>query len=163
MVSCQKGPTRHAYAWQIGPFWQDTLELLNAVIQRQLQWNISPYLFTWRRVKQDINPSSDSPVYYTICNSSLFRLTTKRTLQHYRPFVMGIHQLLVHSMHKEAVTWKVCPCHEVIRSSFKYIYMTQTYHKISNIRPIKSQNLMIFVSSCSCLCPIHWRQVLSRE
>ena len=23
-VSCQKGPTRHAYAWQIGPFWQDT-------------------------------------------------------------------------------------------------------------------------------------------
>ena len=24
MVSCQKGPTRHAYAWQIGPFWQDT-------------------------------------------------------------------------------------------------------------------------------------------
>ena len=26
-VSCQKGPTRHAYAWQIGPFWQDTLEM----------------------------------------------------------------------------------------------------------------------------------------
>ena len=28
MVSCQKGPTRHAYAWQIGPFWQDTLEIV---------------------------------------------------------------------------------------------------------------------------------------
>ena len=27
MVSCQKGPTRHAYAWQIGPFWYDTLEI----------------------------------------------------------------------------------------------------------------------------------------
>ena len=27
VVSCQKGPTRHAYAWQIGPFWQDTLDL----------------------------------------------------------------------------------------------------------------------------------------
>ena len=26
MVSCQKGPTRHAYAWQI-PFWQDTLDI----------------------------------------------------------------------------------------------------------------------------------------
>ena len=26
-VSCQKGPTRHAYAWQIGPFWQDTLDI----------------------------------------------------------------------------------------------------------------------------------------
>ena len=27
MISCQKGPTRHAYAWKIGPFWQDTLEI----------------------------------------------------------------------------------------------------------------------------------------
>ena len=27
MVYCQKGPTRHAYAWQIGPFWQDTLDM----------------------------------------------------------------------------------------------------------------------------------------
>ena len=26
-VSCKKGPTRHAYPWQIGPFWQDTLEM----------------------------------------------------------------------------------------------------------------------------------------
>ena len=26
MVSCKKGPTRHAYTWLIGPFWQDTLE-----------------------------------------------------------------------------------------------------------------------------------------
>ena len=27
MVSCQNGPTRHAYAWQIGPFWQDTIDI----------------------------------------------------------------------------------------------------------------------------------------
>ena len=27
MVSCQKGPIRHACAWQIWPFWQDTLYL----------------------------------------------------------------------------------------------------------------------------------------
>ena len=26
-VSCQEGPTRHYYAWQIGPFWQDTLDM----------------------------------------------------------------------------------------------------------------------------------------
>ena len=26
-VSSQKGPTRHAYAWQIGPFRLDTLEI----------------------------------------------------------------------------------------------------------------------------------------
>ena len=28
MVSCQKGPTRHAYAWQIEPFWQHTLGIV---------------------------------------------------------------------------------------------------------------------------------------
>ena len=27
MASCQKSPTRYAYAWQIGPFWQDTLDI----------------------------------------------------------------------------------------------------------------------------------------
>ena len=27
MISCQKGLTRHACAWQIGPFWQDTLDM----------------------------------------------------------------------------------------------------------------------------------------
>ena len=27
MVSRQKGPYRHAYAWQIGPFWQETLDI----------------------------------------------------------------------------------------------------------------------------------------
>ena len=26
-VSCQKGPTRHAYAWQLRPFWQDALDV----------------------------------------------------------------------------------------------------------------------------------------
>ena len=29
--SYQKGPTRHAYAWQIGPYWQDTLDILTGV------------------------------------------------------------------------------------------------------------------------------------
>ena len=28
-LSCQKSPTRHAYAWQIGPFLQDTLDILS--------------------------------------------------------------------------------------------------------------------------------------
>ena len=32
MVSCQKGPTHHAYAWQIGPFWRDTLDMGVCVI-----------------------------------------------------------------------------------------------------------------------------------
>ena len=33
MVACQKGPTCHAYPWQIGPFWQDTLDM----------WNLFPF------------------------------------------------------------------------------------------------------------------------
>ena len=37
-VSCQKGPTRHAYAWQIGPFWQDTLDV----------WIVIPCTDDWR-------------------------------------------------------------------------------------------------------------------
>ena len=31
-VSCQKGPTRHAYAWQTGPFWQDTLDIVPSLL-----------------------------------------------------------------------------------------------------------------------------------
>ena len=36
-VSCQKGPTRHAYAWQIGPFWQDTLELCYVSVKSSIK------------------------------------------------------------------------------------------------------------------------------
>ena len=39
----------------------------------------------------------------------------------------------------------------------------RNYHQISNISRTTSQNLMFLVSSCICLCPIHWSQVLSRE
>ena len=42
MVSCQKGPNRHAYAWQIGPFWQDTLEIRH---EEKATWGRS--LHTW--------------------------------------------------------------------------------------------------------------------
>ena len=37
------------------------------------------------------------------------------------------------------------------------------YRKISNIRHNKSQNLKDSRHVCSCLCPIHWKQVLSWE
>ena len=36
MVSCQKGPTRHAYAWQIGG--QDTLELYASLALNDLNY-----------------------------------------------------------------------------------------------------------------------------
>ena len=37
MVSCQKGPTRHVYAWQIRPFWQDTLDIVVSGILLKLK------------------------------------------------------------------------------------------------------------------------------
>ena len=37
------------------------------------------------------------------------------------------------------------------------------YRQISNISRTESQNWNILVSSCSCLFPFHWSQVLSRE
>ena len=36
MVSCQKGPTRHAYAWQIGSFWQNTLDVAFSIFDINL-------------------------------------------------------------------------------------------------------------------------------
>ena len=45
MVSCQKGPTYHAYASQIGPFWQDTLDIehflwnYTEVLQNPIHYN----------------------------------------------------------------------------------------------------------------------------
>ena len=34
MLFRQKGPTRHAYAWQIGPFRQDTIDISNITAPR---------------------------------------------------------------------------------------------------------------------------------
>ena len=39
-VSCQKGPTRQAYAWQIGPFWQDTLEMSGDLLNHIHTWQM---------------------------------------------------------------------------------------------------------------------------
>ena len=38
--SVDKTDTRHAYAWQIGPFWQDTLDMYMQYIPR----NVTPVL-----------------------------------------------------------------------------------------------------------------------
>ena len=38
MVSCHTGPTRHAYAWQIGPFWQDTIDVCMVLSCFTLFW-----------------------------------------------------------------------------------------------------------------------------
>ena len=41
MVSCQKSPIRHAYAWLIVPFWQDTLAVY--LISSQVRSNMSSH------------------------------------------------------------------------------------------------------------------------
>ena len=50
-VSCQKGPTRNAYAWQIGPFWQDTLDIISA---RGLRENKPIHAENYRRKYRDM-------------------------------------------------------------------------------------------------------------
>ena len=65
-VSCQKGPTRHAYAWQIGRFWQETLDISICVPylpltrtcmrQPQCQGHGSVYVdkrITWSETRHD--------------------------------------------------------------------------------------------------------------
>ena len=37
------------------------------------------------------------------------------------------------------------------------------YRQVSNIRRSQSKTQMFLVSSCSCICPIHWSQMLSWE
>ena len=43
-----------------------------------------------------------------------------------------------------------------------YISLSK-YCKIANISHTKTKTEMFFVSACSCLCAIYWRQVLSEE
>ena len=62
MVSCQKGPTRHAYAWRRGPFWQDILEVwdIDQTVNSQRTLHTSPSF--WRKnidgLVQDYSDSS---------------------------------------------------------------------------------------------------------
>ena len=51
MVSCQKGPTRHAYAWQIGPFWYPRcmyLSLIMIHLRCEIKWcHLSHLCYLW--------------------------------------------------------------------------------------------------------------------
>ena len=64
MVSCPNGPTRHAYAWQIGPFWQDTLEMWN--ISRgyplSLDWIADSSI--WLQIPCDTPTDIEDPGHY---------------------------------------------------------------------------------------------------
>ena len=58
--------------------------------------------------------------------------------------------------------------HDLQTDVITYVTSQEIYHKVSNIRCIKSphqkKKKKILVLSCSCLlCHIHWSQVFSRE
>ena len=44
-ASCQKGPTHHAYALQIGRFWQDTPDKADNVQKRPCEFQDSPVIW----------------------------------------------------------------------------------------------------------------------
>ena len=46
---------------------------------------------------------------------------------------------------------------------FSTLHAWCNYRQTFNILRAESQNLIFFVSSCSCHCPIYWSQVLSRK
>ena len=60
MVFCQKGPTRHAYPWQIGPFWQDTLDIKDEMIKVALPqgWPVFGVRHDIQGLAQDCGNSS---------------------------------------------------------------------------------------------------------
>ena len=53
MVSCQKGPTRQAYAWQIGPFWQDTLAVSLDISVKDLHYTHNRCMWQWTRIYKE--------------------------------------------------------------------------------------------------------------
>ena len=56
------------------------------------------------------------------------------------------------------------PCHmsHVMQYTYRVTTIKYTVKYLIKVAP-NPQTHMILVSPCSCLCPIHWSQVLSRE
>ena len=96
-VSCERGPTSHAYAWQIGPFWQDTLDISVIAIQ----------------IIGVLKPKTLNCLF-----ESFFRLTTNKTPKHH---IIGLYEEWVtltkdqwsgmhfHGMTSPWNTWAVVP------------------------------------------------------
>ena len=78
MASCQKSPTRHACAWQIGPYWQDTLNISH---YHPYSHKNSLLLNVW----QSLSPSLHYTPYYLLGDNCGTRMVaTSRGL--YTPF-----------------------------------------------------------------------------
>ena len=116
--------------------------------------------------------------------NSLFKLTTKKTPKIY--FAGSLLALCegkpMDSPHKGPVMKKAFPCQDIMCvtllsiSFFLFLYLSlfhflslspwdkiylawvPDYCQISNISTPNIKIWMFLVSSCSCLCPIHWTQ-----
>ena len=53
-VSCQKGPICHTYAWRVGPFWQETLDISYFI------WIHNPIQSTWLK----LSPKYTKSLYF---------------------------------------------------------------------------------------------------
>ena len=73
MVSCQKGPTCNAYAWQIGPFWQDTLVISLQLISASLELHWDCFIFYKSHINFHVLICSNlsTLVHYTSASISL--------------------------------------------------------------------------------------------
>ena len=101
-VSCQKGPTRHAYAWQIGPFWQDTLEmkLQKTILAQRLCVSLALFTFCWWR--NSLSEEVEWRLFHGFhhIHGSHNDVIKWKHFPRYWPFVRGIHRSPVNSPHK---------------------------------------------------------------
>ena len=97
-VSCQKGPTRHAYAWLIGPFWQDTLDIWTTVptISPRMSEPYIPVLY----FSFFLPRFRTLPQLWTAKNANHDDVIKWKHFPCYWPFVRGIHRSPVNSPHK---------------------------------------------------------------
>ena len=103
MVSYQKGPTRHAYAWQIGPFCQDTLDFAKMADE------ISREYRAISRIK---------PMHTVCCCHSMsdwvWMIAIKTALHRLHFHCCGFHihegSVVLWKWHARALPWEK-PCH----------------------------------------------------
>ena len=127
-ISCQKGPTRHAYAWQIGPFWQDTLDV--RCNQKELlakQW-----------VPQQFNLLSS--ISWLTLLKVFFRLTNKHAIS-----IVNIVNIFVGKLNQSlgllSAVCKIHMCKQV--QSCYFLIVRSCLQGISSIH-----SLVIFLKSC---------------
>ena len=76
-VSCQKGTIRHAYAWQIGPSWQDTLDLSpypcsnQSKHLRKYDTSVKSFLVGWYIAQLQIENGPWPKMKHIYCNAYL--------------------------------------------------------------------------------------------